>query len=924
VGRYVLGEELGAGAMGVVHAAFDPELGRRVALKLVRTSPDDPAEATRAERLVREARAMARLTHPNVVTVHDVGRAGDHVFIAMELVVGQTLTRWLAERRRSWREILAVFVDAGRGLAAAHQAGVLHRDFKPDNVLVGGDGRVRVGDFGLAHALPEASAVAASTPSSPDEFAPIQATGGLSGTPCYMAPEQFARGPIDARSDQFSFCVALWQALYRELPFAGETLESLASAVLLGERRAAPATPRLPAGVRRALVRGLSRDPEDRFPAMIDLLHALGGGARRRGVHLVAGALVAAGAVAAVLATAGGRDEAALCSGAASRFAEVWGPVQREAIREAFAATSVPYGAGAASRVAAVLDGHRDRWIAMDTRSCRATRVTGEQPEDVQRLRMICLERRRKEVRALVDVLAAADPAAVESSVAAALRLPPVEACGDIDALTAVLPPPADPAAVSEMEEIETRLAAARAHQEAGRYASGLDLARAAAAEATELGYRPLEAEALLAQGRLEHRAGEPKLAEKTLERAVRAAEAGRHDRVAAMAWAELTFLVGYELARYARGVELGDHAAAALERLGGDDEIQSTLEKALGAIEADQGRLDPALAHFERAVTLLERAHGPDHPGVTSALDNVGMAALASGDVGRALIHHRRGLEIHRRVLGPDHPAVARSLHNLANAEAARGDHAVAEGHLREALALREPLLGREHADVAATLTDLGRVVRAQGRLAEALELDRRALAAGEKAFGADHPTFAQQLINTGLLLRRMKRHDEAFDHHRRARAILTRALGADHPESAYCSVAMADARLDGGRPREALALYERAVPLLDAALEDANPQLGDGLFGMGRALAAVGQPARAVPFLERAVRASDAAAPEFRAERRFALARALWDARRDRSRAIELAREARRLLESSGAGQEDSLRDIDAWLVARARPVR
>lgn len=301
IGRYQLLHCLGQGGMGAVYAAWDPQLSRQVALKLLH---DDGAggssqAAHKARlRLQREAQAIARLSHPNVVAVYDVGHLGDEVFVAMELVDGGTVRTWLAERRRSWREILEVFLAAGRGLQAAHAAGLVHRDFKPENVLVGHDGRVRVADFGLART--------ANTPSSSDEedapslpvfmqgaqeaqgmqgplALPLTRTGAVLGTPLYMAPEQFHGGTVDARTDQFSFCVALYRALYGVLPFGEGPLEVLAPRVMAGKllpppRKTAgsgPVSGPVPKWLTPILARGLKAIPEDRFPSMEALLAAL-------------------------------------------------------------------------------------------------------------------------------------------------------------------------------------------------------------------------------------------------------------------------------------------------------------------------------------------------------------------------------------------------------------------------------------------------------------------------------------------------------------------------------------------------------------------------------------------------------------------------------------------------------------------------
>jgi formylglycine-generating enzyme required for sulfatase activity len=298
VGRYLIIERVGSGAMGVVYGAYDPELDRKVALKLLKGEHAGQDETARA-RLVREAKAMARLSHPNVIAVHDVGVFDGQVFLAMEFLGGGTLRSWLAARRRGSRELLAVFVAAGRGLMAAHAAGLVHRDFKPENVLLDREGRPRVVDFGLAR---EAKDDAEGAPAPPPVAATsgtrldtLTRTGALMGTPAYMAPEQFMAEPTDERTDQFSFCVALYEALYGERPFTSESVFRLLNDVAEGRLQPVPDDREVPAWIRRAVLRGLKADPALRWPSMASLIAALEDdpAVRRRVWLLATAALVA-------------------------------------------------------------------------------------------------------------------------------------------------------------------------------------------------------------------------------------------------------------------------------------------------------------------------------------------------------------------------------------------------------------------------------------------------------------------------------------------------------------------------------------------------------------------------------------------------------------------------------------------------------
>jgi serine/threonine protein kinase len=294
VGRYEIRSRLGAGGMGVVYRAHDPDLDRPVAVKLVHS--DSSTDAKARARMLREARALAKLSHPNVITVYDVGTEDEQVFVAMELVAGLDLRRWLERARKSphtpsadWRRVVELFIAAGRGLAAAHEVALIHRDFKPENVLVGDDGRVRVLDFGLARVHrpvaaateDEAQAAADATGAGPGERGLLQTSGGLTqtgammGTPLYMAPELYAGKPADERSDQFAFCASLYEGVYGQLPFGARTLARHRLAVEAGEVVEPPPDAAAPHALWRLVARGLSPDPAARHPSMASLLAAL-------------------------------------------------------------------------------------------------------------------------------------------------------------------------------------------------------------------------------------------------------------------------------------------------------------------------------------------------------------------------------------------------------------------------------------------------------------------------------------------------------------------------------------------------------------------------------------------------------------------------------------------------------------------------
>ncbi|HUJ61280.1 MAG TPA: serine/threonine-protein kinase, partial [Kofleriaceae bacterium] len=336
IGRFVLVDELGEGGMGVVYAAYDPQLDRKVAIKLLHAALHSPEYHAR---LLREAQAMAKINHPNVVKVHEAGAFEGQVYVAMEFCDGGTLRAWLTAAPRSQREILDVFAQAGQGLAAAHDAGLVHRDFKPHNVLMAGDGVVRVSDFGLASLVGDAPrepppALDAASGDAPSGSTPLSwrltQTGAIMGTPTYMAPEQFAGRATSAATDQFAYCVALYEALYGELPFPHATTGDLAYAVQHGVYAKPPASARVPKWLRAAVMRGLSVAEADRFPSMRELLHALARDPRRRNRRIAAGAAAAVVAIAGLFVLRPAR--VAECSGGHARREAVWGPARAAAL----------------------------------------------------------------------------------------------------------------------------------------------------------------------------------------------------------------------------------------------------------------------------------------------------------------------------------------------------------------------------------------------------------------------------------------------------------------------------------------------------------------------------------------------------------------------------------------------------------------
>ncbi|HVK73135.1 MAG TPA: serine/threonine-protein kinase [Kofleriaceae bacterium] len=507
LGRYELRHVLGSGGMGVVFEAIDPELDRAIAVKILHAGSGG-VDGDGAERLRREGQAMARLTHPNVIRVYDVGVAHGRMFVAMELIRGVTLADWIAQADRPAEEVIATYVQAGRGLAAAHAAGLVHRDFKPQNVLVGDDGRVLVTDFGLARSID----VGGPGPGGADQAAGDPTTaqpGVIEGTPAFMAPEQRSGGAVDARADQFSFSISLLRALAGAPSPDSWTASTIAQGAPFAPIVVEPgALGRVPARIRGALLRGLELAPERRFASMDELLAQLAPPPppRPRSWPAWLAAGVVAAAVLGVLAWSavdrgGAGAPADACAVAVDRVAPIWNDEARAAVQAAFRATGRSYADASFEAVARQLDARLAAWEHARRDNCEDTRLRREQSDAMMDLRAACLQRRLDDVTAFVAELRTADASTVDSAVTSAAAIGDVTACDDGVALARRAALPAEPAARAAIAQLERELSAARASVAAGRLKPGLALAEAAVARAREVGYVPLVAAALALAG---------------------------------------------------------------------------------------------------------------------------------------------------------------------------------------------------------------------------------------------------------------------------------------------------------------------------------------------------------------------------------------------------------------------------------------
>ena len=835
---------VGSGGQGLVYTARDTVLERTVALKLLR---DD-----RVVRILDEARLVARLDHPNVIAIYDAGLASDgQLYLAMEYATGGSLETWL-RTPRTRAAIVTACIDAGRGLARAHAAGVVHRDVQPGNVLVGGDGRARVADFGLAIEHTEQRKIA--------------------GTLAYMAPEQLA-GDATAASDQFALAVTVWEALSGALPFP--LTGDRGAAIVSGPVRANG----IPRGLEATLRRALAADPAARWPSVAAFVDALARDPHRVAKRLAIGAgglaLVATGALVANHGTTAARS----CDAA---IVEWDGPAHTR-IARAIAASRRPYASASGASVIGSLDQYAAAWSVAHTDACKDSAQT--------ELRYECLDERRGAFAATLETLGASDDTTIEHAVEVARGLPALSPCANLAWLRERVPPPTDALGRVRVAEVTSQIAASTALLRAGDFKS----AAASARRATELpvAHLPTHAQALLARARTELVFGDATAAEAALEDAAQTAVRGRDDRTAAEAWIELVKAVGHGRARYDEALRYGGFADASIARLGGERELHARLDyyrcavldlmakladadAACASAEKDRaaifgpespevadvlvlvsrlaikhGNVDAAQAAAAHAIAIRTAAFGASHPSLIEVLFVAGQAAITAGKLDDADAAFARAVKISQGAYDADSLILGALLSQQAEVAHARGKLDVALGLIDHANAIRVALEGAEHADLVYGYVERGRILDDLGRSREAISALEHALAIATKTLGDHHPSLSAILQDLGRL--HGKVGEPALARRELDRAI---EIAGDDPVSLAASTgALAEFLHAKGTPREAIPLYQRALALYEKTFGAEAPQLIDTLSNLGLAELDVHAPALAVTYLERAI---------------------------------------------------------------------
>ncbi len=849
VGRYQLLEQVGAGGMGIVWGAWDPELDRRVAIKILHAK-----HAAARERIVAEGQALAKLSHPNVVSIYDVGVIDEDVYLVMEWVRGKTLREWSSEPR-TVREIVAVYRAAGEGLAAAHRVGLMHRDFKPENAMLGADGRVRVLDFGLAStevALDEAPAVA--------------------GTPRYMAPEQTDGRALTVAVDQFAFGVSLREALGDAMPSWIEAIVACATAPEPAQRYASL----------DELLAELARDPR----------------VRRRRFAVAGLAVVALGGVIAVPVLASrGVDP---CAGGEERIATAWNAQRWAAV-------------GMLGPLAPIVRDRFDRytrdWVSAERQACDATRVSGTQSEAMLDRRMLCLHRARAQLDAVFAAVTKSDAEALERTSGQLALLPDLAACADVATLGLQAPLPADPALRAKVEQLTTRMVGLRTQLLLDQPVPVAD-AEILISTARSLGWAPLVAEADYVRALvIEDNGGDVlPLFEATAIEAL----SSSNDEIAAYAMADLAWtLASVDRSRAATWAAL---AEAVRTRLGRDPALGARIAGAQAIALENGPHPADALAMRRHQVELARVAFSDP---LNEAYNHLSLALghRAAGQLGKALREAQLGLAQTEAVVGTDHPALREVLQVTAQYSMELGKLTDATGHAKRLIALVERWHGMESRALVGPLIAMSSLAQRRGDIRTANDVSHRALAILERL----DPTAVDVgglVMNLGLFAALLGELDEAKANTDRALALLEPRWGKDSPRLVDLYVLVGFIARGQHRLDDSKRALEHAVALADAAgagVDPVNPriELSATLRQQGNAAAAV---ALLSPLLDGAART---APPQVVAELHGALADARWEAG-DRPGARRAGQAAVEAWGALGADAADQRRQAEGWLRA------
>jgi eukaryotic-like serine/threonine-protein kinase len=904
-GRYRVVGLLGAGGMGQVYEAYDGELDRAVALKILRPEIAGSA-APLAERLRRESRLMAQVSHPAVIAVYDAGREGDAVFVAMELVRGETLGAYIARTQPAWRDALALFARAGEGLAAAHAAGIVHRDFKPDNVLVELDDdrrakRLVVTDFGIARRGGERD--------SRDRIAlddhrdvRLTATGAAIGTPAYMPPEQLEGRGVDARADVFAFAVSVWEALFGKRPFSGATVDQIRAAMAHAPQ---PTRRGVPARIVRVLERGLAIDPDARWPDLRAMLDALSPPSRRGRIVAIAAAVVALTAIA-VAAEAPVRTRSSppdACASALADVARAYDP-----IREAMVGAALAADPAAKQLALARLATTRGSLAMSHALTCRAA-----QPATAAMT--ACLDARRVELDGFAANL-------IESGPRWARRL----ASSIVDPTRCLQAPPGltvanepdDPALRRSVRGFRERGFAIEDKRDRGDFTGAIADATALV-DATNHAWPPVQAEALYVLGTAQSFGGNNPAAQETLRRAAATAESAHDDYIAANAWLILGLNSTFDEGSTERGLEYLTYARAALDRLGHPDDLEVQLLYAQGSSLVNAKQFADAEAMLRRALAIAESTQ----PAIRGRIiQGLGYLYEDEGRYEDAIAQFRRAIALGPAKEAGEINAQIIYRERLASDLSSAGHDDEAIRVARDAVAIADRSLGDGNLDRWIAHSALAQTLDGAGQLDEALREAHVTTVGVRGVVGERQERYGEVLQVEGSILDELGRFREAVVALDRACDVIAFGTADASSEAANCWLMQASAHSDTGDDPAAMVLVEKALPVLVKAYGELHPVVANAYLARGAVRAALGQRDGAIADFQRAVDdfgKLDADIGHL-AGAEYGLAKELWP--RDHTRAERLLRQALEHFATAGATWKDTRAEAAEWLATDGHP--
>jgi len=875
LGRYVLMEPVGLGGMSIVYAAFDPELERKIAVKLMHPASHPQREQGRQARLLREAKVIAKLTHPHIVTVHDLGMYEGQLFIAMEYIKGQTLRQWLHEAPRSLEETLYRFLQAGEGLSHAHQMGLLHRDFKPDNVMLATEGSLRVMDFGLSRRLanpttsPENKEDQKQIPHSLVDDEPseqeseeqaespaLTQAGAILGTPAYMPPEQLYGQPLDARADIFAYCVALYEALYGERPFSGKTLLERIQCIKQSRLFRLSGDNSVPLWLQKVLKKGLSFALEQRYPSMESLLSELRDGlatdslpkkpSEKSGAFLWIGLFLGASLVfggwwqntsrktkshgtkktfqRSVLTKRSPEQNQRIspCSGAKEKLAGVWDAKVQHKIQTALNRTGMSSKTSYWKRLRGVLDQYTKTWQATYAQACRATHVLKEQSAHLMDLRMTCLNERLEELRAFTQQLTTANRASLYNGVQGAYQLRTLDTCSNAKSLLARVKPPKDNRTKKRVLHIRRLLAKVQALSWAGRYQESLKTLQRAKRMLKGIRYRPIEAEVHYFLGVLSFRKGSVKEALNYLQQAIWSAQAGGTQRLEVLTWGRMAKYTGkmsnHRLAEYYR-----KHMKATLERLGRDDALERELLHNYGLSAFLEGKYYSALQFFFRGTSIQSAKRRISRPNDQVAqarfYHNIGLCYQALDHLDSAQKMFQRSLELQKELFGKEHPSLANTYGAMASILLEQKKHKQARVLLKKASLLKQKW-GKRHYGLAHIFSDLAIWAMQTRDWKQAAIWNQRSLTLLQQGLSKQHPYVAIVNTHQAMLEQLQGKYERAVALYNRALGIFKKRYRKAHVHTGLTLFFLGEVCRKQGKLKRALAYYNKALRVVLVAV--------------------------------------------------------------------------------------------------------